>query len=89
MSPMKDNSNNKPSIRGKGLTSDEIQSLRTNPPLLLSEAELAIVVGVSVRGIRNYERRGLLPFIRIGRRKLYRRDAVFKALENMEFKPAM
>jgi len=73
-------------LKGKELSRDEIQGLRTNPPLLLSEAELAIVAGISPRSIRNYERRSLLPFIKIGRRKLYRKDAVFQALERLEFK---
>ena len=86
MLPMITNNMKAPSSRGNKLTLAEIQGLRTNPPLLLSEAELAIVVGLSPRSIRNYERRSLLPFVKIGRRKLYRRDAVFQALEKLEHK---
>jgi excisionase family DNA binding protein len=57
---------------------------RTNPPLYLSERDLAFVIGVSPRSIRNWVNKGLIPRIKIGRRVLFRWATVQAALEKLE-----
>ena len=62
----------------------DIDSLRANPPQILNRTELCAWLTLSDRTVRNYEARGLLPVVRIGGRRLYRRDAIMKALKEME-----
>ena len=50
----------------------------------LNVAELAKHLGVGQNSIRNWERRGLIPVIRLGRRRIYRLDRVEAALEKLE-----
>lgn len=59
-------------------------SLRTNPPTLLSERELAVVIGLCPRSIRNHVRAGVIPRIKIGRRTLFRWPQVEAALAKLE-----
>ena len=42
-----------------------------------------VIVGVCPRSVRNFTARKLLPVIRLGRRRLYRRDAVLAALKEL------
>jgi excisionase family DNA binding protein len=58
--------------------------LRANPPVLMSEREVASFIGICPRSVRNFTARGLLPVIRLGRRRLFRRDAVIAALRALE-----
>lgn len=60
------------------------ETLRANPPVLMNEREVALFVGICPRSVRNFCARGLLPVIRLGRRRLFRRDAVLAALRAME-----
>jgi len=60
--------------------------LRANPPVLMNERELASFIGICPRSVRNFTTRGLLPVIRLGRRRLFRRDAVLAALRELEEK---
>ena len=41
-------------------------------------------IGICPRSVRNFTHRGLLPVIRLGRRRLFRRDAVLAALRTLE-----
>ena len=66
------------------LTDEGIQHLRANPPQILSRAEVCAWLGISERSLRNYEARGWFPVVKIGRRRLYRRDAIMHAPEGME-----
>ena len=66
------------------LSSTSLDSVRINPPLLLRESETAAMLGVSIRTVRNYDRRGLLKPIRIGGRKLYRLETLLATLEKLE-----
>lgn len=50
----------------------------------LSARELAAYLGVAPNSIANWERQGLIPVIRLGRRRLYRLDRVETALELLE-----
>ncbi len=61
---------------------------RNAPPAFMSERELAFVLGISVRSIRNYVARGLIPRIKIGRRVLFRWATVQSALAAMEGRSA-
>ncbi len=65
-------------------TPSTLNSVRIDPPLLLRESETALILGVSIRTVRNYDKRGLLKPIRIGGRKLYRRETLFATLEKLE-----
>lgn len=51
---------------------------------ILNRVELASYLGVGERSLSNWERQGLIPVIRLGRRRLYRLDAVLVALEKLE-----
>lgn len=64
----------------KALPSD----LRTNPPMLLNERELSVVIGLCPRSIRNHVRAGIIPQIKIGRRTLFRWQQVEAALAKLE-----
>ena len=65
-------------------TPSTLNSVRIDPPLLLRESETAVILGVSIRTVRNYDRRGLLKPIRIGGRKLYRRETLLTTLQKLE-----
>ena len=65
-------------------TPSTLNSVRIDPPLLLRESETALILGVSIRTVRNYDKRGLLKPIRIGGRKLYRRETLLATLEKLE-----
>lgn len=60
------------------------ESLRVNPPVLMNEQEVAIFLNVCPRSVRNFTARRLLPVIKLGRRRLFRRDAVLAALRGLE-----
>ena len=73
-----------PYYRGHMNTSSSLDLVRINPPLLLRESETAVMLGVSIRTVRNYDKRGLLKPIRIGGRKLYRLETLLATLEMLE-----
>lgn len=50
----------------------------------MNEREVAVFMGVCERSVRNYTARRLIPVIRVGKRKIYRRDAVLAALRHLE-----
>ena len=54
--------------------------LRRNPPAIMNEIELAEYLGCSTRHIRNLVARRVLPFIKLGRRRLFRLGAILKTL---------
>jgi excisionase family DNA binding protein len=60
------------------------EDLRANPPTLMNEREVAVFLGICPRSVRNFTARGLIPVIRLGRRRLFRRDAVMAALAKLE-----
>lgn len=60
------------------------EDLRSNPPTLMNEGEVATFLGICPRSVRNFTVRGLLPVIRLGRRRLFRRDAVLAAIAKLE-----
>ncbi len=69
----------------KATTFDEqARLLRENPPVLMNEREVSVFLGLSERSVRNYTANGLIPVIRVGRRKIFRRDAVLAALRKLE-----
>jgi len=62
----------------------DLEHLRRNPPVLMNEREVAVVLNVCPRSIRNFTARKILPVIRLGRRRLFRREAVWAALQALE-----
>ena len=63
---------------------DAKSELRRNPPAIMGEIELAEYLGCSTRHIRNLVARRVLPFFKLGRRRLFRREAILKTLEKLE-----
>ena len=66
------------------LTAAESQLIRTIPPVYLSAVEAAIYMDISERNFRTLATQGIFPSIRIGRRLLFRRDALDAALARLE-----
>jgi excisionase family DNA binding protein len=62
----------------------ELEEIRRNPPVLMNEEEVAAFLGICRRSVRNFTSRGLIPVIRLGRRRLFRREAVMSALGTLE-----
>jgi excisionase family DNA binding protein len=65
----------------------QVSTLRTNPPLIMNERELAVVLDVCVRTVRNLVRDGTIPRIKLGRRVVFRWpqvEAALAALESVE-----
>jgi excisionase family DNA binding protein len=52
----------------------------------MTQEEVADFLRVSQRHVANLQRRGLLPCVRLGRRVIYPRDRVLKALEDISTK---
>jgi hypothetical protein len=69
---------------GINISSQGHDLLRAYPPVLMNEKEVAAFIGVCTRSVRNFTSRGNLPVIRLGRRRLYRRDAILAALKKLE-----
>ena len=54
------------------------------PTQILSQRELADYLGLCERSVRKLERNGVLPFIKLGKRTVYRMDSVLEALKKLE-----
>ncbi len=57
------------------------EAIRRVQRRLIDARELASQLGVSVRTIRSWQARGLIPYIRVGRRILFNPDEVEAALK--------
>jgi excisionase family DNA binding protein len=68
----------------RGLTSERADFVRRNPPLVMSAVEAAAYTDTSVRNFRELADRGVFPSIRVGRRVLFRRDAIDAVLVRLE-----
>jgi hypothetical protein len=77
-----------PEVRQKTIAIVLDGEFRRHPPLIMNERELAFVTCLSVRGIRSFTKRGLIPRIKIGRSVRYRWPQVEAALARMESKAA-
>ena len=55
---------------------------------LLNEKEQAALLSISWRGLQEARKKRLIPFVRIGRRVLYRPSDVERALERLTVKEA-
>ena len=49
----------------------------------LTQEEVAKVLRVSQRHVANLQRKGLLPYIRLGRRIIFERSRLMKAIDNI------
>lgn len=65
-------------------TTNLIGKSETQYPPLVNRSELSEFLRISEKSLRNYESRGLIPVIKIGRRRLYRTASVLKSLEKLE-----
>jgi excisionase family DNA binding protein len=54
------------------------------PTQILSQRELADYLGLCERSVRKLERNGVLPFIKLGKRTVYRMDSVLETLKKLE-----
>ena len=54
------------------------------PTQILSQRELADYLGLCERSVRKLENKGVLPFIKLGKRTVYRMDSVLEALKKLE-----
>jgi hypothetical protein len=68
------------------LTSDEIERIRRDPPLIMNEPQLAAYLSICPRSVRSLRRRRLIPHVRLGGRILYRLAEVNRALEKLEIR---
>lgn len=58
---------------------------KTQPyPEIMGRQQAAKYVGVSLKGFINYVNRKLIPEIKLGKRRLYRRSALIEALKRLE-----
>jgi excisionase family DNA binding protein len=67
---------------GSGAIPAPVESI--NLPLVLTKQQLATILGCTTRHLDNLTRRGLLPAVHLGRLVRYRREAVLRALANLE-----
>lgn len=70
----------------RGLTPDEIERIRRDPPLVMNEAQVAVYLSICPRSVRSLRRRRLIPHVRLGGRILYRLAEVNRALEKLEIR---
>ena len=66
------------------LIPEEVRQIRLHPPRVMSAAEAAAYFGLSERSFRSFARQGVFPSIKVGRRRLFRRDAIDAALVRLE-----
>jgi excisionase family DNA binding protein len=60
-------------------------SRASEPPApFLTKSQLAMLLRCSERHVDNLRRRGLLPYINLGRSVRFRRDAVLTAIKKLE-----
>ena len=55
-------------------------------PSFMTQGEVADFLRVSQRHVANLQRKGLLPCVKLGRRVIYPRDRVIKALDSISTK---
>jgi hypothetical protein len=68
------------------LTAEQAHRIRCQPPLIMNAVEGAAYTDTSERNFRNLAAKGVFPNIRIGRRVVWRRDALDAALATLEAK---
>ena len=53
-------------------------------PKILSRHQLAQYLGICYRMVANLERQGVLPSIKLGKRRVYKLDSILSALSRLE-----
>jgi excisionase family DNA binding protein len=66
------------------LTPEQVHRIRSDPPVVLSAVEGSVYTTTSERKFRDLAAQGVFPSIRLGRRILFRRDALDAALARLE-----
>jgi hypothetical protein len=65
-------------------TPEQIAALRSSPPIICTEPELAVVIQRAPRSLRDDRRARRVPFFRQGGAIRYRTAEVLKAIERLE-----
>ena len=68
------------------LTPEQVHLIRSDPPVVMSAVEAAVYADLSERNFRQQAAQGVFPYIRIGRRVVFRRDALDAVLARLESK---
>ena len=53
-------------------------------PQIMNQRQLAKYLGLCCRSVRNLEKLGKLPHIKLGKRTVYKMDSIQEALKNLE-----
>jgi hypothetical protein len=70
--------------KSSGLSPEETEAIKRNPPQILSEPQLAAWLDISPRSVRNLRRARAIPHVRLGGRVVYRLAEVIRSLEKLE-----
>jgi hypothetical protein len=60
--------------------------MKTTEKILLDEKAAAQLLSISWRGLAEYRKRRLVPFVKLGRRILYRPERLIEAIERLEIR---
>lgn len=74
----------KPIAKTKMLKTQTLAETLEPVPQILSRRQLAEYLGVCYRLVSNLEKQGVLPSIKLGKRKVYKLDSVLAALSRLE-----
>ena len=66
------------------LSTEQAHIIRADPPLVMNAVEGSVYTDTSERNFRRLAAQGVFPSIRLGRRVLFRRDALDAALARLE-----
>lgn len=61
----------------------QIQVMEQMQKILMNEKEMAQLLSISWRALQEYRKRRLIPYVKLGRRVLYRRSDVERALDRL------
>ena len=56
----------------------------TKDPILLTRAEVAKILGITLPTLNDWTKRGIIPALKIGSRVRYKKQDVYKALTQVE-----
>ena len=60
----------------------------TSSEMFLTQEEVATMLRVSQRHVANMQRQGLLPYLKLGRRVIFERSRLMKALDEITTRTA-
>jgi hypothetical protein len=74
----------KPVAKTKMLKTQTLAETLEPVPQILSRRQLAQYLGVCDRMVANLEKQGVLPSIKLGKRRVYKLDSILTALSRLE-----